>query len=211
MKKRLVLILLLSASLVTYSQINVTGRGGNTVFPGKDGFIFSVSPTVLLNTPNGQQFAGGFKAQYFLGRRFSIDADLVFSRDYIHFSPGLIVIPLSMIILNSSDDYTFNEVLGAIVALALSLEHISYHIPVTEKSDISPFVSLLRYKSAYEFGNYSDMNHIAEQFSFAGGVQLNRYAGRFVFSPYAEYCIGYQDHISGFNAGVYFGMVFPGK
>jgi hypothetical protein len=59
--------------------------------------------------------------------------------------------------------------------------------------------------------NYSDVNFVSEQFSFASGLQINKYFGRFVLSPYAEYNIGYEDHISGFNIGVYCGIYFPGK
>jgi len=47
--------------------------------------------------------------------------------------------------------------------------------------------------------------------SFASGVQLNKYFGRFVLSPYAEYNIGYRNHIPGYNIGVYCGVHFLHK
>lgn len=173
-------------------------------------FIISGSPTLLYKTPNGTQFAGGIKVQYFLGKRFSLDADLVFSRDYAHLSPGLIGVPLAFFVLGQGDN-TFGEFLGSVAVLALSFEHVSYHIPASDDFDISPYVSLLRYKYAYKFSNYSDPTFTGEQFSFASGLQLNKYIGRFVFSPYAEYYIGYKDHKSGCNIGVYFGIYWKSQ
>ena len=109
------------------------------------------------------------------------------------------------------DEGDLQDFLFAVAAIALSFEHISYHIPVKDNLDISPYVSLLRYKYAYEHGNYSDNDFIGEQMSFASGVQINKYFGRFMLSPYAEYNIGYKDHIPGFNFGVYCGIYFPTK
>jgi hypothetical protein len=174
--------------------------------------ILSVSPTVLLNTPNGIQLAGGIKFQFFLGKRLSIDADIVFSKDYFHLGPGAIGVPMGLLGSNSdNEDATLSSFLFSLAAIALSFEHISYHIPVNTNLDISPYVSLLRYKSSYEHNNLSDMDFIGEQLSFASGVQINKYYGRFVCSPYCEYNIGYKDFESRFNIGIYLGIYFIGK
>jgi hypothetical protein len=162
------------------------------------------------------QIAGGIKIQAFISKRFSLDADLVFGRDYIHGGPGLIGIPLGIMAfgagLNSeSISDTFTGLVVGVIAVAAAFEHISYHVPLKNNLDIAPYVSILRYKYAYEYGNYSDPDFINEQWSFASGVQMNEYFGRFVLSPYAEYNIGYKDHISGFNLGIYFGMYFINK
>lgn len=74
-----------------------------------------------------------------------------------------------------------------------------------------PMLVCLRYKSSYKFGDYSNPDFAGEQFSFALGVEMNRYMKRFVLSPYAEVNVGYSDHIPGYNIGVYCGYYFPVK
>jgi hypothetical protein len=159
------------------------------------------------------QFAGGIKYQLFLSKRFSIDADIVFSKDYYHLGPGIIGLPIGLLALNSrNEEYTsLSDFLFSVAAIVLSFEHISYHIPLNPDLDISPYISLLRYKSSYEHNNFSDPDFIGEQFSFATGVQINKYYGKFVFSPYGEYNVGYKDLDSRFNIGFYFGIYFIGK
>ena len=168
--------------------------------------MLMASPTVLINTPNGVQFAGGIKYQLFLGNRVSLDADFVFGKDYFHIGPGLIGLPIGMLLFEDENEW-WSFLLG-LAAMALSFEHISYHIPVTADLDISPYVSAFRYKYSYEFHNYSDTTFIGQQFSFATGVQVYKYFGKFVFSPYFEYNVGYKDFGSRFNVGVYLGIYF---
>lgn len=168
-----------------------------------------LSPTVLVNTPNGVQLAGGIKYQLFLGNRVSLDADFVFSKDYFHLGTGIIGLPIGLLALEVEDDWWV--FLFGLAAMALSFEHISYHIPVTTDLDISPYVSVFRYKNSYEFNNYSDTTFIGQQLSFATGVQVYKYFGKFVFSPYCEYNIGYKDLGSRFNVGVYLGVYFARK
>jgi len=177
--------------------------------------ILSGSPlNILCNTPNGVQIAGGIKFQLFLSKRFSLDADLVFGRDYIHTGPGIIAIPVGLFTLGTGTEIesdSFTDFLFYAAMIALSFEHISYHIPVKSDLDVSPYMSLLRYKYAYEHGSYSDSNVKGEQMSLALGLQINKYYGRFILSPYAEWNMGYGDHISGYNIGVYCGIYFPVK
>jgi hypothetical protein len=224
MKKFMVIFILfqVSSCIVTFSQFEYYKPDTTRNNQHKAGeMILSASPNFLLKTPNGVQFAGGLKFQIFLGKRLSIDADMVFGRDYFHAGPGIIGLPLCLIAGGSffkNQEFSFGDGEGSltdffisVAIVALSFEHISYHIPVKKNLDISPYLSLLRYKYAYEYGNYSDSKFIGEQMSFASGMQINKYFGRFVFSPYAEYNIGYKDHISGCNVGVYCGIYFPYK
>jgi len=207
--------------LVTYSQFEYYKPDTTRNQHRAGEIIVSASPNVLIKTPNGSQLAGGIKLQVFISKRFSLDADLVFGRDYVHAGPGLIGLPLGLIAwsnvfvndgtLFGNDEGSLTDFLFSLAAVALSFEHISYHIPMKNNLDISPFLSLLRYKSAYEYGNYSDPAFIGEQLSFASGVQINKYFGRFILSPYAEFNIGYRDHIPGYNFGIYCGIHFPGK
>ena len=176
--------------------------------------ILSASPTVLLNTPKGVQMAGGIKFQLFLGKRLSIDADIVFSNDYVHFGPGVIGVPLGLFAWNSDEESEFEDFstfLFSIAAIALSFEHISYHIPVRTDLDISPYISVLRYKISNPHNLPENTDFMGEQLSFATGVQVNKYYGRFVLSPYGEFNLGYKDLAPRINLGLYLGYYFRGK
>lgn len=207
--------------LLTYSQFEYYKPDTSLNHHRSGDLIASASPNVLYNTPNGIQMAAGIKLQVFISKRFSLDADLVFGRNYVHAGPGLIGLPLGLIAMGNvfvNGSALFDNYEGSLIdfvfslaAIAFSFEHISYHIPMKNNLDISPFLSLLRYKSAYEYGNYSNPDFIGEQFSFASGIQVNKYFGRFLVSPYAEYNVGYKDHIHGYNFGIYCGIHFPYK
>lgn len=175
---------------------------------------FSVSPNVLFNTPNGIQFAGGFKLRMFVGKRFSFNSDIVFSRNYVHFGPGIIGIPAWLIAFNpneETEDHTLSELLGIGLIMIMSVEHTAYNIPVKNNTDISPYISILRFKDSYEFENNGNSGDSRQQVDFVAGLEVNKYFRRFLLSPYIEYHIGYNDHIQGLNSGVYFGYYFPVK
>jgi hypothetical protein len=205
--------------LVTYSQFEYYRPDTTKKFHRGGELIFSASPNLFFKTPNGMQMTGGVKVQIFLGKRISLDADLVFGRDYFHAGPGVIGLPLLLIAsgnIFNDEGFSFDgngsltDFFISVAVIALSFEHISYHIPLKNETEISPYISLLRYKYAYKYGIYSDSKFTGEQMSFATGVQINKYFGRFVLSPYAEYNIGYRNHIPGYNIGVYCGIYFPG-
>jgi hypothetical protein len=171
----------------------------------------SVSPNILVNNDFGTKIAGGVKFQVFLGSRVSLDADLVVGKDYIHTGPGIIALPFWLLFFNGSDveladNGGFSDFLFMLAAGVLSFEHISYHIPLRKDWEITPYVSLLRFRQAI---SASPESAVEGQFSFATGVQADKYIGRFFISPYAEYNIGYKDRISQFNAGIGFGILFP--
>lgn len=177
--------------------------------------ILSFSPTLLLTPPNYMQLAGGAKFQLFISKRFSIDGDLMISRHYFHVSPAVIGVPIVLFAFSPREERLNRDglivVLLGVASVILSVEHLSYHIPVSGSLEISPFVSFLRYKYAYESEMETDPFAITDQLTFASGLQLNKYFGRFVLSPYGEYNIGYKDHRSGFNVGVYLGIYFDGE
>jgi hypothetical protein len=208
-------MLLLFSSVSAYSQFEYYKPESDSkshIFGDK---MLSVSPNILFNTPNGVQVAGGIKFKIFLSKRISLDTDLVFGRDYFHGGPGLIAIPFWLLQTSGSpfatDEFDFNGFFFVLAATVLSFEHISYHIPAKGNLDISPYMSLLRFKYAQKYGNYSDPDVTGEQLSYALGVELNKYFGRFVLSPYTEFNMGYKDHIPGFNLGVYCGIYFLKK
>jgi hypothetical protein len=215
--KTLTVFLFILLTPCIYSQSEYPG---NAVLPKHmpGDIILSASPNILIHTPMGVQFAGGAKIQFFLGKHFSLDADLVLGKNYFHMSPGLIGVPVGLLGMTVGFDNTseLTSFLVSLVGLALSFEHFSGHFPVRENLEISPYVSLLRMKS-YNAGredvDYFDpeLKMINDQLFFATGIQVNRYFGNFALSPYAEYSIGYRDHRHVIGFGVYCGITFNTK
>lgn len=214
MRKQFILsfLVILLYSNSSYSQFEYYKPDTTVMKHHKGERNFSVSPNVLINTPGGVQIAGGLKTRFFVNSRISMDADLVFGHKYMHFGPGLIALPFLLFQPNAlNSDYEFDSFGDFFFFLGfymLSFEHVAYHIPLKKFTDISPYVSLLRFKSAGEDEFPGNNKAGTGQFSFATGIELNKYFGRFALSPYIEYNIGYKDHISGINLGVYCGISF---
>jgi hypothetical protein len=168
----------------------------------------ALAPTVLFNTPNGISPAVAFKIRMFLGKYVSFDSEFILGNDYIAFGPGLIGIPSWLLLFPNLNEeiYSLEDLIGVGLLILMSTEHIAFHIPLNNLTDISPYVSLLRFKKYYKHG-YADFPGISEdQASFAIGLEVNKYFDKFVLSPYAEYNVGYSDHRSGLNVGLYFGV-----
>jgi hypothetical protein len=188
----------------------------NTEYPGRHQYgdmQLSLSPNIIVNPESGVRAAGGINFQIFLGRNFSLDADLLIGKNYIHGGPGVIAIPFWLFFFSASEPFLEDagsiENLFIMVAVGiLSLEHTSYHIRLSDDLEISPYISLLRYRIDLR----KTENHTQNgQFVFATGIHIDKYIGRFYISPYAEYNIGYRDKLSGFNTGVGIGISFAGK
>lgn len=176
----------------------------------------SISPNLVMNPDIGVKAAGGLGFQIFLSKRISLDADLVIGRKYFQGGPGVIAIPFWMLCLTDSgfeiaDRDSFTIFLAMIVAGVLSFEHMSYHIPLENNWELSPSISMLRYKQVDYESLSPDFNSFSGQFSFAAGLRADKYFGRFFISPYFEYNIGYKDGISGINTGAGFGYCFNYK
>jgi hypothetical protein len=175
----------------------------------------SLSGNRIMNDPFGSQLAGGVKIRMFLGKRVSFDSDLVVGKNYVHFGPGIIGLPLwilgAELGFSSDEDGSFGLFLFKLATMALSAEHIAYHFPVKNNTDISPFVSVLRFKQL----NIDDINTATEEIyahaSFVAGLELNQYFKRFVLSPNVEYNIAYDGYFKGFNFGINFGYYIPKK
>jgi len=173
---------------------------------------FSLSPNIIDTRSHGVSVAGGLKFQIFLTERISLDADLVAGKRYFHGGPGVIALPYWLLMYKQDQvifdgEGGFTMFLVMIAAGVMSFEHVSYHIPVKNDWEVSPYISLLRFKQ------YTTANGISDdggQLSFATGVQADKYFGRFFLSPYIEYNVGYRDGIGGINSGIGFGISFPG-
>ena len=182
----------------------------------KGDFSISASPDILFDTPNGSFIAGGLKLRVFVGKRFSFDSDVLFGRHFMQIAPGIIGIPAILLGYEmgfgiEEGDNTFEEFLIMGVLIVLSVEHFAYHIPVKGYTDISPYVSLLRFR---QFSNVADSENddgIEGSACFAVGLEVNKYFKKFVVSPYADYSVGYSGPIHGVTCGINFGYYFSSK
>jgi hypothetical protein len=207
-------IFLISEILLAQQQEeHVVLNPGHTVHFKKDVSI-SASPGLLFNTPNGDLFAGGLKIRAFVGNRFSFDSDIMFGRDFMQLCPGIIGIPA--ILLGYQLGFGFEEgdfaeflIMGAL--MLMSAEHFAYHIPVRGKTDISPYVSLLRFRQFTNIPDSEIPDDINGGLCFATGLEVNKYFGNFILSPYADYSIGYAGTFRGFTCGLNLGYYIPNK
>jgi hypothetical protein len=170
---------------------------------------FSLSPNILTSPDYGLKVAGGLCFQVFISKRISIDTELVIGKNYVHAGPAVIAIPFWLLVFSGADMESFNdlgleEYLFMAAAAVLSFEHISYHIPLNRDMEISPYVSLLRFRSA----NQNFDKNIEDHLSFAFGAHIDKYFGRFFLSPYAEVNLGYTNFNPGVNTGIGIGLTF---
>ncbi|MCB9000284.1 MAG: hypothetical protein H6540_09530 [Bacteroidales bacterium] len=180
-----------------------------------------LSPLFLGNTINGNQPGGSLNMQFYLAKWISLDADLAFSKNYFHMGPGTIALPIWLLVRSSwrsdgevelsRESFQNAAFLGAITLL--SLEHLSIHIPVQNRSDFSPYVSLLRYRSNKLNSDGYILGRTEQQFCLAAGASLDNYFGRFILSPFFEYNRGYTDGIGEYIFGVRcsYGFTFSGR
>jgi hypothetical protein len=159
-----------------------------------------IGPVMLLNTEASFPLAGTFSMQYFLGSRFCLKSDLVMGDNYIHFGLGFIGM-ISWMSFNSRTYSVmdvneirglFTQIVSFIIFTTLSFEQMSYHIPVSRHSDISPSLSLLRF--TFQPGGFHS--------GAAVGCRYNYHHDRFIFSPYAEYSVFYDNERYSFNIGI---------
>jgi hypothetical protein len=217
MKKSLMTLVMFLYSFSLFCQTNNEEQPQPSGYSthSKGDVSISLSGNRLMNDPYESLYAGGFKMRMFVSNRLSFDADLVIGKDYFHLGPGLIGLPLWILGnglgISSDEDQTFTEFLILITLMGLSAEHIAYHIPLKNTTDISPFVSFLRFN---EIDIYDPNTKTEEYYShtcFVAGVEVNKYFKRFVLSPYIEYNIAYSGDFHGFNFGLNFGYYFPKK
>ncbi len=210
MKKLLLLNAVILVSISIFGQTTAEPQPLNSTIHSRGDISISLSVNKIMNDPFGSEFAGGIKIRMFLGKRISFDADLAAGKDYIHLGPGIIGLPLWIAGVgfrfsgNISDSFAL--FLCELAVMALSAEHIAYHFPAKNNTDISPFISVLRLKQLNI--NTPVENNYAHT-SFVAGLEINKYFKRFVLSPYAEYNIAYDGYFRGFNFGINFGYYIP--
>jgi hypothetical protein len=218
MKKLLLTSGILIYSLVLIAQVQdetVQLNPDHTVHSKKD-VSLSASPNILFNTPNGNIIAGGLKIRAFVGKRFSFDSEIMFGQHFMQLAPGIIGIPAVLLgyelgFGTEETDKTFTEFLIMGMLMVLSAEHFAYHIPVKNKTDISPYMSFLRFRQFTNVTNSENADGIEGSACFAAGLELNKYIKNFVLSPYIDYTKGYSGPIHGFTIGINMGYYFSNK
>jgi hypothetical protein len=210
MKQYMLTFALILVSVILTGQdslITDTLPTGKTFHVYKDAAI-AFAPTFRYSTPEGGSMAGTLKMRMFLGKRISFDSEITFGKDYVTFGPGLLGIPCWLLLFPSLDEeMSFNEMIGVAILAALTAEHTAYHIPLKKYTDLSPYISLLKFKTYY--GSYKDAHpytSVEDQVCFAIGIELNKYFNKIVLSPYIEYNQGYGDSHGFMYAGVYLGF-----
>ena len=206
---------LISALLYAQIQEESEPKNSGKIFHSKKDISISLSPNILFNTPGGRIIAGGMQIRMFVGKRFSFDSDLMIGRDFLQLGPGIFGLPALLLGYNWSfgtdeEDNTFTEFLILGIAVLLSAEHFSYHFPASNNTEISPYVSFLRFRN---FGNAenSENGYGESSACFAVGFEVNKYFKRFILSPYMDYTIGYSSPINGFTTGINCGYYLPSR
>ena len=218
MKKLLFTFSIFLLSVVMVAQIQDEREllnSGQTVHSKIDVSI-SASPDILFNTLNGNIIAGGLKIRVFVAERFSFDSDIMFGQNFMQLAPGIIGIPAILLgyefgFGTEEEDQTFTEFLIMGALIVLSVEHFAYHIPVKGYTDISPYVSLLRFRQFTDVVNSENADGVENSACFAVGLEVNKYFKKFILSPYADYSIAYSGPICGFTCGINFGYYLSNK
>lgn len=222
MKKLLLISWMCLISLDFFGQSSNEQKTQNlnaTSHSFRDVNISLITPNVLYDSQAGTLIGGGLKLRMFVSRRFSFDSDLIVGRDFLHYGPGIVGLPLWCIAASSginfnSDDGQYQSLAGFLmigVIMILSGEHFAYHIPVNSNTEISPYLSILRFKQLknVQGPNNSVVNGV--NYNCAIGIEINQYIKRFIVSPYIDYEMAYNGTGHGINIGFSLGYCFYAK
>lgn len=216
MKKSTIAFCLFLFSLNIFGQVKLENSSKEFAPPVHhrgEACISIVAPNVLLNSSSETYIGGGIKMRMFISKRFSFDSDLIFGHNYTRFGIGIMGLPLWYLGPDFGYDpeteyRPLSDLLFTGLIMVLSAEHISYHIPVQNNTDISPYISLLRFKLLNGIENPGDPSTSDNTTNFAFGIEFNRYIKRFVLSPYIDYEVAYSGGSHGFNIGFSLGYCF---
>jgi hypothetical protein len=170
-------------------------------------WTLSLSP-VYANHPEAlPRIVGSFDASLYLSQHVSLNANFAAGKGYVQAGPGLIGIPL-FIVFNESG-ISSESIEGFLLKMAfiiLSFENLNFHIPVKRNFEISPYMSLLRFK--FIEGGYGKGQETS--FNLVAGTRLNIFfTDRFFVSPFVESTWDWSlNGRWGFNGGIQFGFYF---
>ena len=135
------LVLIHIFSLISVSSFGqVLKEGDFTLGGGLDYIEFNKFEPRYVVGLNGENRIG----QHFT-TLFVFDA----GKDYLHFGPGTIFLPMGLLLLNSEES-TFGDFLLGLLFVGSSLENIGYSIPMGQLAEIIPYVSMLRFRFMWD-------------------------------------------------------------
>lgn len=219
MKKISLILLALLLPLVFFGQVQDNGdfsRAGFDNHGVKDVSISLVAPNMLLDNRLGTLPGAGLKMRVFVAKRFSFDSDLILGRDYLHFGPGIAGLPLWMLAsgaglgFSGDNDNSLTEFLIMGALMLLSAEHFAYHAPVAKGLEISPYLSLLRFKQLNDVMDSESPDGTVSSANAAIGLEINKYVRRMVISAYADFETAYNGSGQGVNLGFCVGYYIRG-
>jgi hypothetical protein len=190
----------------------INGDSLQTSLHAPGDMIVEISPNIITNNIEGSRFAGGFNFEYFVSRRVNFNGYLFIGNGFGHLNLGLLTLP-AFVLLGSkgpgTEIHSFQDFVLMVVLLVTVFENPSIHFPVSSGSDFSLNVSPLRI--IWDKVKTDASKGTQAQMAFAAGIRYNKYFGRFVLSPYGEFCFGYSDFNPGINAGIHLGLYIPDK
>ena len=213
-KQHLLILLFLIPVFSAFSQQSQSGYPKD-LHQQKD-IDLLVSPLYIYSSPFGSCFGGGLEMQYFLGKRFSLNAGFVIGQNYGHLGFSTVLLPVMLAAAGKEglaihDDDSLGAVLLKSVIIFLSIEQSAFHIPLYAKADLAPYMNLFRlilgptYSTLPGNWSYGEMTT-----GSALGIRFIHHSGRLLLGPYAEICLEHKNLKIGTNAGISIGFAFSG-
>ncbi|KPK85883.1 MAG: hypothetical protein AMS27_06405 [Bacteroides sp. SM23_62_1] len=171
-------------------------------------FILGLAPNYVYREDAFPRITGSLNMQYFIARNVSINGNISLGQDYAHFGPGILGVPW-MALGTFQTWFSSDDFLMLFLIMAGSFENTSFHFPVGNNLDLSPYFSLLRFQYLYEppVSRFND---------FSGGLALGSklniiLSDHWIIAPYIEYTRTYISGHDGIQGGFYAGYYFKSK
>ncbi|MBL7856719.1 MAG: hypothetical protein JNM57_03445 [Cyclobacteriaceae bacterium] len=152
----------------------------------------------------------GLTGEYMLGDHFGIEFSVAGGKDYLHFGTGALFAPLALLLSNANTEDSGGGLLILLLGIASLFEHTNYHIPLSEKVELVPYVSLLRFRYIYEEIQPHDVDIFA---SWSIGTKLSLITKKnwFINATVEGSQLYYSGRPKGIQAGIHIGRIFKSK
>lgn len=153
----------------------------------------------------------GLGGEYMLGNHLGIEFSVAGGKDYFHFGTGALFAPLALLLSKAnSDDSGGPGLLILLLGIASLFEHTNYHIPLSPRFELIPYVSLLRFRYIYEPDPQFNEDAFA---SWSIGTKLSLITkNNWFFNATVEGSqLYYPERPQGIQAGLHFGHIFKSK
>ena len=190
-------ILILFLSTKGMSQLKSGDRliGGTVDYMNVQGF----SPRIVY----------GISGEYMIGKHLGIETSIAGGKDYFHFGPSIILIPLALLVSGTNDDTSSEQLVVILMGVASLFEHTNYHIPLSSHIELIPFASLLRLRYIYDENNQYEGSTFA---SWSIGTKLSLLTrNNWYINASVERTQFYDPHPAGIQTGIQIGYVFKSK